>query len=95
MEWSGTKDGRFSGHWALGLEELRSYELTDWEGRIPYLAVKAIYRLPDKNGHDLQPVPKSNDLVITTDRHVYLFDRDKQEFRLHPKPRRQGTTSSP
>jgi hypothetical protein len=70
--------------WALGIEELRSYELKDWEGKTPSLAMKATYPLPDRNGHDLQPVPKSNDLVITAGRHVYLFDRDKHEFRLHP-----------
>jgi hypothetical protein len=40
--------------------------------------------LPDGGGHDLQPVPSSNDLVVTTGLHVYFFDRDKHEFRLHP-----------
>jgi hypothetical protein len=70
--------------WALGLTELRSYELKDWDIAKPSLALKATYPLPDENGHDMQAIPQSNDLVVTTARHVCLFDRDKCEFRLHP-----------
>jgi hypothetical protein len=69
--------------WALGLKELQSYELRDWEGDKPALAIKDSYPLPDGDGHDLQPVPGSNDLVVTTGPRVYFFDRDKREFRLH------------
>ena len=71
--------------WALGDQELRSYKLQDWEGQTPSLKLAASHRLPDEGGHDLQPVPSSNDLVVTTGFHVYLFDRDKGEFRLHPE----------
>jgi hypothetical protein len=70
--------------WAVGFEELRCYELKDWDGPKASLTMKATYSLPDTQGHDLQPIPESNDLVVTTGRHVYLFDRDKHEFRLHP-----------
>jgi hypothetical protein len=70
--------------WASGFAELRSYELKDWNGPKPSLAMKSSDPFPDKNGHDLQPIPNSNDLVVTTGGHVYLFDRDKHEFRLHP-----------
>ena len=70
--------------WALGLKELQSYELRDWDGDKPSLAIKGRYPLPDGGGHDLQPVPRSNDLVVTTGPGVYFFDRDKHEFRLHP-----------
>ena len=70
--------------WALGLNELRCYELNDWGSEKPSLALKATYSLPDNNGHDLQPVPHSADLVVTTGGHVYLFDRDKHVFRPHP-----------
>lgn len=69
--------------WALGLKELRCYELKDWAGQEPSLAMKASYPLPDDGGHDLQAVPRSNHLVLTTSRHVYLFDREQCEFRLH------------
>lgn len=71
--------------WALGLKELRCYELKDWESVKPSLAMKANWALPDENGHDLQPMPKSNDLVVTSGRHVYLFDRDQRQFRPHPE----------
>jgi hypothetical protein len=71
--------------WALGLKELQCHELKDWAGREPSLTMKASYPLPDENGHDLQAVPKSNDLVVTTGRHVYLFDRQQRRFRLHPE----------
>jgi hypothetical protein len=70
--------------WALGLKELQSYGLQDWESEKPALTIKDSYSLPDGGGHDLQPVPGSNDLVVTTGRHVYFFDRDKHEFLLHP-----------
>ena len=70
--------------WALGLKELRCYQLRDWEGEKPSLAIKAAFPLPDQGGHDLQPIPQSSDLVVTTERHVYLFNRDKHEFRPHP-----------
>ena len=70
--------------WALGLKELRCYELKDWDGEKPSLAMAASHELPDADGHDLQPIPNSRDLVVTTGRHVYLFDRDRAAFRLHP-----------
>ncbi|HPM84724.1 MAG TPA: hypothetical protein PLF81_28660 [Candidatus Anammoximicrobium sp.] len=70
--------------WALGLNELRSYGLRDWDSDKPSLALSGSYPLPDADGHDLQPVPRGHDLVVTTGRGVYLFDRDKHGFRLHP-----------
>jgi hypothetical protein len=70
--------------WALGLNELRSYGLRDWDSDKPSLAMSGSYPLPDAGGHDLQPVPRCNDLIVTTGPRVYLFDRDKYGFRLHP-----------
>jgi len=70
--------------WALGLKELRCYERKDWTTDKPSLAMKASYPLPDEDGHDLQAVPGTKDLVVTTGRHVYLFDRGELRFRLHP-----------
>jgi hypothetical protein len=71
--------------WALGLAELRCYEPKDWASQKPSLTVKASYPLPDEGGHDLQAVPQSSDLAVTTGRHVYLFDREQRRFRLHPE----------
>jgi len=70
--------------WALGLKELRRYELKDWESDKPSLVMQASHALPDEDGHDLLAVPNSSDLIVSTHSHVYLFDRDKLAFRLHP-----------
>lgn len=70
--------------WALGLKELRRYRLKDWDSKTPSLDLVATWPLPDEDGHDLQPVPSSNDLVVSTGRHVYLFDRAAGAFRPHP-----------
>ena len=70
--------------WALGFQELRCYQPTDWESEKPSLTLQSTHAVPDEDAHDLQPAPGGNDLVITTNGHVYLFDRDKSEFRLHP-----------
>lgn len=71
--------------WALGFKELQCYELEDWDSDKPALTMKASYTLPSTGGHDLQPQPKSSDLILTTGWFVYLFDRDKHTFRLHPE----------
>lgn len=70
--------------WALGLKELRRYELKDWESSKPSLVMQASHALPDEDGHDLLAVPGSPDLIVSTHSHVYLFDRDKLAFRPHP-----------
>lgn len=71
--------------WALGHDVLRSYSLRDWETKKPSLVLQGSYHLPDPDGHDLSEVPGSNDLVVTTHRHVFLFDREKGTFRKHPE----------
>ncbi len=70
--------------WALGLKELRCYELQDWDTDKPSLKLQESYSLPNDDGHDLQAVPKSSDLVLSTGQHVFRFDRDKRQFRPHP-----------
>jgi hypothetical protein len=70
--------------WALGFDELRRYRLADWDSKTPSLKLEQSHALPDEGGHDLQAVPNSNDLALTTHRAVSLFDRDTGEFRPHP-----------
>ena len=68
--------------WALGYEELLACEART---ELPLeLIVKARYPLPDKDGHDLRAVPGSADLILSTDHHVWRFDREKKEFRPDP-----------
>jgi hypothetical protein len=70
--------------WALGSKELRCYRLKDWETSSPSLELDGSYAIPDEGGHDLQPMPHSDELVLSTHEHVYLFDRITKRFRLHP-----------
>jgi len=90
------RDEIYSGHsvvwdrgrgllWVLGYDELRSYGLVDWGTAEPKLAKKEEFELPGKGGHDLQAVPGGDELVLTTGRSVWLFDRDKGTFREHPE----------
>jgi hypothetical protein len=81
-------DGARQRLWALGDKELRAYAQKDWDTARPSLDLSATHRLSDGEGHDLQAVPRSADLCLSTYRHVYLFDRDHPaaaEFRPHPE----------
>lgn len=71
--------------WALGLDELRRYELANWETDTPSLKLIATHQLPDDSGHDLLAVPGSDDLLVTTANTVSLFDRERETFRPHPE----------
>ena len=70
--------------WALGYDQLKALRLKDWETAQPKLETVDTYPLPDKSGHDLRPVPQTEDLVVTTGRNVFLFDRKQKTFRPHP-----------
>jgi hypothetical protein len=70
--------------WALGFDELRAYTLAEWESGKPALKLKATHKLPDADGHDLRAVPGKNELVLTTEHSVWLFDRDTAVFKKHP-----------
>ena len=71
--------------WALGFQELRCYALKDWDSQTPSLLLQSSHPLPDKDGHDLQEVPHGSDLSVCTESHVYLFDRETNQFRAHPE----------
>jgi hypothetical protein len=58
--------------------------LADWQTMQPSLELAVTHTLPDADGHDLRPVPASNDLLLTTGADVFLFDRDAEKFRRHP-----------
>lgn len=69
---------------ALGYDVLRTYRLSDAWAESPALVEMKSHNLPDGDGHDLIAVPRSLDLVVTTESHVWLFDRDRGGFRPHP-----------
>jgi len=68
--------------WALGYQELLACTLVSEPA--PALEVKAKYKVPDENGHDLRAVPGSPDLVLSSHAHVWRFDREKKAFRPDP-----------
>lgn len=70
--------------WAIGLTVLRAYRLKDWASETPSLVLDAEFRLPDEGGHELQAVPGSADLVLSTHASVWRFDRDARTFRPDP-----------
>ncbi len=70
--------------WALGFDELRAYTLDQWETPKPALKLEATHKLPDKDGHDLRPVPGTADLLVTMENSVQLFARDTATFKPHP-----------
>lgn len=71
--------------WALGYDELRAYELQDWQTAEPKLKRKHTFEIPGRGGHDLQTVGSSDELIITEEASVWLFDRQKGTFREHPQ----------
>ena len=70
--------------YALGMGELLTFDVDAATGA---LTPGTAFELPggeDADGHDLRPVPRSAELLVTTRSHVWLFDRDHERFRLHP-----------
>ncbi len=70
--------------WALGSKELRAYRLHTNGLGVFSLRGGPVFKTPTDNGHDLAMVPGSPQMVITTNRDVYLFDRDRFTFTVHP-----------
>ena len=71
--------------WALGMQELRCCHLKDWDTDRAALALREAYPLPQVNGHDLQLVPRTPDLILCTGPGVLLFDQNTHQFRPHPQ----------
>jgi hypothetical protein len=71
--------------WALGLLELRAYELVDWESPKPSLKLRDTFKLPSRGGHDLSPLPGTSQFVVTTEHEVLIFDRKSGRFVRHPE----------
>jgi len=70
--------------WALNMDELRSYKLEAWDSQSPRLVLEASAPLPDMDGHDLQAVPSSSCLSVTTSSGCWLFDRESRLFSPNP-----------
>ncbi|HVJ68760.1 MAG TPA: DUF6528 family protein [Caulifigura sp.] len=70
--------------WAIGFDALQEYELAEWDGAKPSLRLAGSFPLPSEGGHDLQPVPGTDDLILSTHDHVELFSRATRTFHRHP-----------
>ena len=70
--------------WAVGWDEIRAYQLKDWKTTKPSLTLLANISLPKNDGHDLAPIPDTNELAISTGAGVYMFDMEKKRFKGHP-----------
>ncbi|MBN2288340.1 MAG: hypothetical protein JXQ83_03335 [Candidatus Glassbacteria bacterium] len=70
--------------WALSGKDLREFRLRDWDTGSPGLEPAGRTDLPGDGGHDLQPVPGTGLLAVSTDRHCWLFDRESRRFTPHP-----------
>ncbi len=82
-------DSLYSGHgvvwdekrellFALGYDELRSYELVHWLGPEPKLRLTNAWKIPGEGGHDLSGYDSK--LIVSEHNGVWVFDPDKQTF---------------
>jgi hypothetical protein len=70
--------------WALADEDIRVFELRDWESSAPKLRRVALIPLPEGGGHDFSVVPGAPHIALSTANHAWLFDRDSRRFTPHP-----------
>ena len=80
--WSGTAPGNLL--YALADEEIRIYKLLHDNPAEISLARIALLALPERGGHDLYPVPRTNFLSVSTESGCWLFDRESFSFEPHP-----------
>ena len=71
--------------WALADEDIRSYELRDWNTNSPRLERVGLIALPEGGGHDLAAIDGTSLMSVTTANKAWLFDRDAKTFRPHPE----------
>ena len=86
-------DEERTGLWALGFEELLFLQMKKGDAPLSFQP-KARYPLPDKDGHDLRPVPHSPDLILSTHAQVWRFNRNKGEFRADVDLKDRAETKS-
>lgn len=84
------RDSLFSGHgvtwienkkrlYALGYDQLREYSLSNWDTNEPGLKLEQEWTLPEVGGHDLF-ASSDNQLLISTDKHVWSFTIENENF---------------
>lgn len=86
------QDSLYSGHgvvwdqenellYALGYDQLRAYQLKNWNSATPSLERLHTWEIPGESGHDLAPLPHDNSkLLLTVHEGVWLFDKERHTF---------------
>ena len=67
--------------YALGGNELQLFKLIDWSSKFPKIKLEKQWSLPDVGGHDLVECNSEN-LLITTNNHVWLFNKKTEQFHV-------------
>jgi hypothetical protein len=71
--------------WALADEDIRVFELQDWESTAPKLRRVAVIPLPEGGGHDFSEVSGTPYIAMSTGNRAWLFDRGSRRFTPHPE----------
>ncbi len=98
-------DSLYSGHgviwdeqreilYALGGDELRFYQLKNWSSATPTLHLTAVYKIPEKSGHDLQMMPNKKELLLTTEHNVWTFSLDTKKIEVYKPLEKQKDVKS-
>ena len=89
-------DSIYSGHgvvwdpknkllYALGYDDLRSYQLANWLSNKPKLTLVDLWKIPGQSGHDLSPWPDQPSKLILSEHHgAWIFDKLENDFRPLP-----------
>ncbi len=70
--------------YALADSDIRIYNVEYVNGSFRNLSRQALIALPEGMGHELQPVPGTSFLAVSTTHHCWLFDRDNWRISPHP-----------
>lgn len=69
--------------YALGMTHLEEYSFTHGGGKAS-LKLERQTGLPTRGGHELSPGKTENELIVTTESGVYLFDKSTRSIVSHP-----------
>lgn len=70
--------------YALADSDIRIYKIEYENGMFKRLSRQALIALPEGMGHELQPVPGTSFLSVSTTHHCWLFDRENWNISPHP-----------
>ncbi len=68
--------------YALGFETINLYQLKDWNTDHPTLSKIESIKLPSTGGHELQRYLNNDQLLITNNSNVFVFEKDSKKFNV-------------